>query len=218
MTLFPLHPRQKDRLSLKPGRLARRHILFHPLGEQRASEQKKSAHPSTKVLTSLQQEPLPKKDTELTVPRLNRGWNNILTSIALALLSSASTSCAKDLWVRVTYYNAQDCPYGSRTATGRKAIEGITCAVDPRIIPYGSIIEADALEKFFGDRFFIAHDTGSAVKRRIAARRWGRNVPVIDIYIKTRKRANYLASTLPMFMRVKIHLHKKGNREYRRRA
>ena len=54
-----------------------------------------------------------------------------------------------------------------RTSTGVKARQGITVAVDPNIIPYGSRVTIPGLGTF------IAQDTGSAVRRRIAARARG---------------------------------------------
>ena len=44
------------------------------------------------------------------------------------------------------------------TSTGVTAIEGRTIAVDPKVIPYGSIVEID------GKRY-VAEDTGGAIKK-----------------------------------------------------
>jgi 3D (Asp-Asp-Asp) domain-containing protein len=59
------------------------------------------------------------------------------------------------------------------------------CAVDPRIIPYGSVVTIDGLGKY------LAVDTGSAVISREAAKETGHNAEeraalVIDIYFESR--------------------------------
>lgn len=66
----------------------------------------------------------------------------------------------------ITYYCAEKrthiCGTGSGlTATGAPVTPGWTCAVDPRVIPYGSEVMVD-----FGDRveFYKAQDCGGAVK------------------------------------------------------
>ena len=66
------------------------------------------------------------------------------------------------------YCSCQDCSgeWGTLTKTGTKARENHTVAVDPNIIPLGSIIRIDGVE-------YIAEDIGSAVKGR-----------VIDVYVK----------------------------------
>ena len=60
-----------------------------------------------------------------------------------------------------TYCNCESCcgVYAGKktTATGAEAIEGITVAVDPKVIPYGSIVELDG-------HFYIAQDCGGAIK------------------------------------------------------
>lgn len=47
--------------------------------------------------------------------------------------------------------------YGNNTSTGVKAKEGRTIAVDPRVIPYGSVIK-------IGDNEYVAEDCGGAIK------------------------------------------------------
>lgn len=57
----------------------------------------------------------------------------------------------------ITYYwPGEDC-YGKLTSTGAIAKEGKTIAVDPSIIPYGSIIKINGNE-------YIAQDCGGAIK------------------------------------------------------
>lgn len=80
------------------------------------------------------------------------------------------------------YYPGQD-RYGWSSATGARLKPWVTCAVDPKRIPYGSRVTVAGLGTF------IAHDTGSAVKSRLAARKRGHGCPsvlVIDICAKSR--------------------------------
>jgi|GEM_PF-2029131 len=52
------------------------------------------------------------------------------------------------------------------TASGTKVLEGRTIAVDPKVIPYGSIvlIEVPSLSKYSG--LYLAEDTGGAIKNK----------------------------------------------------
>lgn len=57
----------------------------------------------------------------------------------------------------ITYYWPGEDKYGSLTSTGVIAQEGKTIAVDPEIIPYGSIIKINGNE-------YLAEDCGGAIK------------------------------------------------------
>ena len=89
---------------------------------------------------------------------------------------------ANDLIARVTYY------WGcSNTSTGNKPVSGKTIAVDPKIIPYGSKVFIPKMNKTF-----LANDTGSAVKSRLASKKFKKNNIVIDI------------NKYPMFMPIQV--------------
>ena len=76
----------------------------------------------------------------------------------------------------VTAYCPYEDEYGNATARPYNgeyiAVEGITVAVDPEIIPYGSVVIIDG-------HSYIAHDCGGAVKGK-----------VIDIYFDSIEEMN----------------------------
>lgn len=63
------------------------------------------------------------------------------------------------------------CYTGNPTSTGVMPVEGITIAVDPKVIPYGTIITVNGKE-------YVAQDCGPAIKGK-----------KLDIYFNTRKQA-----------------------------
>lgn len=88
---------------------------------------------------------------------------------------------------RATFYGPDEDQYGSTTArpnplTGKnEAVPGLTIAVDPKLIPYGSRVYVPQYAPYSanGDGIFIAHDTGGAVKSEEAS---GGSKPVIDFF------------------------------------
>lgn len=101
---------------------------------------------------------------------------------------------ASNTVARVTYY------WGcTNTSTGNRPVSGKTIAVDPKIIPYGSKVIIPQMGKTF-----IAHDTGSAVKSRLASRKHGRNNIVVDIFCYSEAQAQQYIKKYPMFMPIKI--------------
>jgi hypothetical protein len=101
---------------------------------------------------------------------------------------------------RVTAYWAAEGDYNTRhllSATGVR-LRGGHCAVDPRIIPYGSMVEVA------GIGIFLAVDTGSAVVSRKAAREDADNSEegkalVIDLFFESRKSGQTFAATSPKY-------------------
>ncbi len=106
----------------------------------------------------------------------------------------------------VTFYDATEAEVDSNTALGKTSTDSADtyglrdggsatgefrypsptkmgiAAVDPSIIPYGSIIEVPTI---FGTPYrFIAADTGSDVVNRTAAKINGSNSPVIDLFMQ----------------------------------
>ena len=87
-------------------------------------------------------------------------------------------------WFRVTAYCAcesccgktPDDPWYGITATGTRATQGRTIAVDPKVIPYGSVVYFEGIDGFGG---YVAEDCGGAIK--------GND---IDLYFDSHEEAN----------------------------
>lgn len=102
--------------------------------------------------------------------------------------------------VCVTYYWPGSAgQVGNKTSTGKPAKHLQTCAVDPKIFPYGTKIYVHEM-----DKTFIANDTGAWVKKRVAAKKQGRNLPVIDIFVSSRTEARKMIKKYPKFVTVTI--------------
>jgi 3D (Asp-Asp-Asp) domain-containing protein len=112
--------------------------------------------------------------------------------IALALVLLGSSHAAniyieppkplkKTIKARITAYWLGEDEFGYKSATGKRLVSGKSCAVDPRIIPYGTTLIVEG-------KHYIAHDTGTAVVQRRAS---GKSMlPVIDLFYKTEAQAN----------------------------
>ena len=101
---------------------------------------------------------------------------------------------------RVTVYWPEEGDYYTkrrRSSTGVSLRDG-HCAVDPKVIPYGSVVKVPGMGEF------VAVDTGSAVVSRRAARAAGRtsherNALVVDVYCSTRSKARAFEASAPKF-------------------
>jgi 3D (Asp-Asp-Asp) domain-containing protein len=101
---------------------------------------------------------------------------------------------------RLTTYWPEEGDYqtkGGLSSTGTRLRDG-HCAVDPKVIPYGSVVAIPGVGEF------VAVDTGPAVVSRRAARQFGRNADerralVVDIYCSSRSKANAFEASAPEF-------------------
>lgn len=101
--------------------------------------------------------------------------------------------------VRLTvYWKTEDkWTNAGKTSSGGPLVSYETVAVDPKVFPYGSIIKIPAL-----GLKTVARDTGRDVKSRKAAKKMGKNVPVVDLYIKDKKKALDFIKKTPYFVDV----------------
>ncbi len=128
----------------------------------------------------------------------------ILNRKTLAKLRSqpdqTGLSAAEIMTVRVTVYwkDGIGTDYWTGkgvSSTGRRLINKQSAAVDPDVIPYGSRIILPEVGKEL-----LAIDTGGDVKKRTAAKKLGRDVPVVDIFFEDRDEALKFARNNPLFM------------------
>lgn len=103
--------------------------------------------------------------------------------------------------VRLTvYWKTEDkWTNAGKTSTGGPLVSYETVAVDPKVFPYGSVIKIPAL-----GLKTVARDTGKDVKSRKAAKKMGRNVPVVDLYIRDKKKALDFINKAPYFVDVEV--------------
>lgn len=101
--------------------------------------------------------------------------------------------------VRLTvYWKTEDkWTNAGKTSTGGPLVSYETVAVDPKVFPYGSVIKIPSL-----GLKTVARDTGSAVVSKKAAKKMGKNVPVVDLYIKDKKKALDFIKKTPYFVDV----------------
>lgn len=122
------------------------------------------------------------------------------SSTSSAKKQTASHTSSSGRLARVTAYWAGEGDYytGHGLSSTGVHLHGGHCAVDPRIIPYGSVVKID------GVGTYLAVDTGSAVISREAARETGhtaeeRNALVIDLFFEHRRDGEKFAANGPKF-------------------
>jgi len=125
---------------------------------------------------------------------------------AMAARGSASGKAL----ARITFYSSDRGSGGPIASTGVRLQDGLHAAVDPSIIPYGSIVSIPGL----GTRKAV--DCGSAVTARTAARRSAggnrlkANAIVIDVFVAKQSTLRRMAATFPMFVDVTWTSHRGG--------
>ena len=110
--------------------------------------------------------------------------------LAIALLGSVQGAnimielpkppAKKTIKARITAYWLGEDEFGYKSSTGKRLVSGKSCAVDPKLIPYGTtlLIEGKAYQ---------AHDTGTAVISRKASGK--SRLPVVDLFYASERQA-----------------------------
>jgi 3D (Asp-Asp-Asp) domain-containing protein len=107
---------------------------------------------------------------------------SILGSVqgANIMIETPKPPAKKTIKARITAYWLGEDEFGYKSSTGKRLVSGKSCAVDPKIIPYGTtlLIEGKA---------YHAHDTGTAVISRKASGKT--KLPVVDLFYATERQA-----------------------------
>lgn len=141
---------------------------------------------------------LPPNTKQNILPKANYTINKVIEKPKE--LINKTFNGLKFLTVRLTAYWSKGSGTDKWTkkkesASGVTLQKGVSVAVDPSIIPYGSKIIIPGL----GER--IAHDTGTDVINKVAS---GGKLPVIDVYFDTKEEALEWARTNPEVVNVAI--------------
>ena len=110
--------------------------------------------------------------------------------LAIALLGSVQGSnimietprppAKKTIKARITAYWLGEDEFGYKSSTGKRLVSGKSCAVDPRLIPYGTKLVIEG-------KTYHAHDTGTAVISRKASGK--SRLPVVDLFYASERQA-----------------------------
>lgn len=137
----------------------------------------------------------------------------IIGAIAVSIVLLRPEKPVDTMKVRVTAYwsvGTGTDKWSARgvSSTGVPLRENESAAVDPHVIPYGSRIVWPG-----GGKIWKAVDTGGAVKNRTAAKAWGHDVPVVDVFFETREDAIAWTNEVPKFITVNIYPPEEGWKE-----
>jgi 3D (Asp-Asp-Asp) domain-containing protein len=86
----------------------------------------------------------------------------------------------KTIKARITAYWLGEDEFGYKSSTGKRLVSGKSCAVDPKLIPYGTKLVIEG-------KTYHAHDTGTAVISRKASGK--SRLPVVDLFYASERQA-----------------------------
>ncbi len=101
---------------------------------------------------------------------------------------------------RITFYHGHEDKWGSRTASGKRAKEGVTVAA-AKNIPFNTPIVIPALLPLIGHEEFVVEDRGSAVTSMKASHG---KTPVFDVFVSSLKKMQWLKKIAPEYMEVSL--------------
>jgi hypothetical protein len=123
-------------------------------------------------------------------------------AVVVAAVTKPAVPVIPGRLARLTAYWTQEDPWTAKheSSTGIRLHEG-HCAVDPKLIPYGSVVQIPGMGSY------VAVDTGSAVISRQAALGSGQNAAeraalVVDLFFENRKDAEEFAAHGPAYVSV----------------
>ena len=96
------------------------------------------------------------------------------------MIQTPKPPAKKTIKARITAYWLGEDEFGYKSSTGKRLVSGKSCAVDPKIIPYGTTL-------IVGGKAYHAHDTGTAVITRKASGK--SRLPVIDLFYASERQA-----------------------------
>jgi 3D (Asp-Asp-Asp) domain-containing protein len=114
------------------------------------------------------------------------GCSNVPANSGLGAHSRVATGGdSRAVWARITAYARDEDKYGTHTASGVRARQGVTVAAHPDF-PFGTQIKIPSLKPIVGgDGNFVVQDRGTAVTAEKASHRAGY---VFDVFVDTTKR------------------------------
>ena len=144
--------------------------------------------------------PLLSSDSEFRLSNTNALLDSRSGRTEEGIEETVPTSEAKSRLARLTVYWPEEGDHYTRrrmSSTGVYLREG-HCAVDPKVIPYGSVVKIPGMGEY------VAVDTGPAVVSRRAARTAGRTsherkALVVDIFCSSRSQARAFEENAPEF-------------------
>jgi len=107
---------------------------------------------------------------------------SILGSVqgANVMIEPPKPPAKKTIKARITAYWLGEDEFGWKSSTGKRLVSGKSCAVDPKLIPYGTKLLIEG-------KTYHAHDTGTAVISRKAS--GSTRLPVVDLFYATERQA-----------------------------
>lgn len=151
------------------------------------------------------------EDSEAFAPKTSISKNGTMVTVKPVQISTVPTPAPKAqqdngiVNARATMYSPDEDPVNkNNTASGIPGKTGVTIAVDPKKIPFGTVVQVlnpEYQKTFNNGGYFIAMDTGSDVKSQKASN--GKK-PVIDFHTDNKNQMGQYSNSLPENIQYRI--------------